>query len=262
MRYFVPMLTFPKGEQRTAIEKFGGLPWGLPAEDWPLCSECNRPLTHLFSLKHHYERLDLGREGRFVLVFQCNHDPDVCPTWDETSGANKVVFLDPYGYREALTPLPEPQPNEMGTEVEHWIRAWEVCEDGLDPAKYSTYFGNHRLPNYRGDREVVKDGRGWGEMFWETRLGNAPGWIEEDTTCWPGVPFYFAGQFSMFPVISEPIPQDRDPALFWEDGAGYTFAAAHYGHGGTAYLFIAPDFMNPQGLFFWQCFDEPEEEAE
>jgi hypothetical protein len=82
MRFFAPVLKLGTNmeSQVQLEEKFGGLPWGLPANRWPNCRESGKPQSMIAQLKHHSEPLDLGKDGRVMFVFQCNHDPGGCET--------------------------------------------------------------------------------------------------------------------------------------------------------------------------------------
>src|SRR5215813_8364744 len=44
--------------QMRLIPKFGGLPWGLPADMWPRCRECSMPMALLAQLPHHGPALE------------------------------------------------------------------------------------------------------------------------------------------------------------------------------------------------------------
>ena len=90
MRCFVPdiRLAAELPEQTKLEEKFGGVPWGLDEELWPTCADCGKHQSLLAQLVHDDTRLNLGREGRVLLVFQCNHSPGMCETETGGSGAN------------------------------------------------------------------------------------------------------------------------------------------------------------------------------
>lgn len=104
------------------------MPWGLPLGQWPLCRECGNPQTHLATLVHHIERLDLGAEGRAVLIFQCGHSPNEtsCETCFTENGANAVVFLNANEIGTELTAPPAPGASR---EIEMRIVKWEERHD-------------------------------------------------------------------------------------------------------------------------------------
>lgn len=234
MRYFTPLLSLvePTSTQSQFQEKLGGLPWGLPTDKWPHCAECGAPLTHLFSLEHHPERLNLGREGRVVLVFQCNDDPGMCETWSASSGANAVLFLDRDEQVTSLTICPK-----VDVEVENEVRidAWQEAEDEVDPLNFAAYFDDSQ--QWALHREVweTEEGEYWQPMFEGTKLGSVPHWIQSASEG-PKAPFQFVGQFQS-----------------WHQVAEESVTTANYGDMGTAYLFIHADPEAPHGEFFWQC---------
>src|SRR5262245_15947067 len=83
--------------QRGLEDKFGGLPWGLRTDLWPMCRHCGRPQSLLAQLSHDDQRLDLGRDGRVLFVFQCCHppwkrDPRECESWSSAAGANACLI--------------------------------------------------------------------------------------------------------------------------------------------------------------------------
>src|SRR5450830_1027219 len=97
MRYFVPVprISTELAQQTRPEDKFGGLPWGLPPQSWPTCVECGASQSLLAQFVHHPVRLDLGREGRLLSVFQCNADPGMCASWERNSGANACLITEP-----------------------------------------------------------------------------------------------------------------------------------------------------------------------
>src|SRR5689334_8522225 len=105
MRYFVPklMLGVLAPKQAALEDKFGGLPWGLSSARWPLCSACHKPQSMIAQLVHHQDRFDLGRAGRVLFVFQCDHNPGGCATWLGDSGANSCFVLEPEELGYGLT---------------------------------------------------------------------------------------------------------------------------------------------------------------
>lgn len=107
MKYFIPelKLAIQLSNQEFYQEKLGGLPYGLPIEKWPICGECNIPLALLAEFVHHDERLNLGREGRVIFVFQCNNNR-ICETWNNQTGANSCFILEPEELTQGITPCP------------------------------------------------------------------------------------------------------------------------------------------------------------
>ena len=281
MRYFVPTLALGalSPPQTQSCDKFGGLPWGLPADKWPLCLGCGHPQTHLATFTHSAGRLDLGADGRAVLVFQCGHSPDEtdCENYAAGSGANAVVFLDAHELGSGLTEPPAP-----GTpkQIEMRVTAWEERDDLVTPDLKPAFLNG--------------DSYGWHDEATETtiasvadgaKLGSVPLWIQGGESFDPA--FRFAAQLGSAYNLPGPIPSaDAAGVTVWhrskEDGrveasepaspdpdlrggiyapgvsplgsvSGYDVDAADFGDLGTGYLFISPDPVTPQGLFLWQC---------
>ena len=189
-------------------------------------------MTHLFSLEHHADRLNLGREGRVVLVFQCNDDPGMCDCWSATSGANTVLFLEREDIHKGLTLPPRP---DTPQEAEVLVQSWQEAEDDVDPANYLAYFDDKQKWELHQDVWETEEGEYWQPMFNGTKLGSVPCWIQSASEG-PMAPFVFVGQFHSSHEV-----------------AGERIEAANYGDAGTAYLFIHPDPEVPQGAFLWQC---------
>ena len=244
MRYYKPELALGVllAPQTERTDKFGGLPWGLPPERWPLCTHCGKPLSHLFELEHHPERLDLGAPGRVAFVFQCNHDPGGCPTWESGSGANAVLILEQSEIGHGLTEPPAP-----GAEIEPEARviSWIALDDLVSEQDYHKFFdddGLDSLPEEMVDRVPLV-----------TKLGGVPRWIQYASEA-PGPPYRFAGQFDSYYQFAGPAPDAGAIRLTAaEDDSGFRCDAANYGDAGVAYLFIDADPERPSGLFFWQC---------
>ena len=295
MKYFVPELALgPLLPPQTELaEKFGGLPWGLSAEQWPLCRECGNPQTHLATLAHHAERLDLGKEGRAVLIFQCGRTPNEtsCEAMDADSGANAVVFLDADKIGIGLTAPPAPGAVH---EIEMRIGKWDERHDSVTPELEASFYNADGFWDEPDEaRKIVEDSIEDG-----ARLGSVPCWVQEPEDIEPG--FHFAAQLAMYYHFPDPIPSadavgsivsirrstedlprydprrwnpdfmyqvhhptHPDPNLrgqiYFSDltlkryGSGFDVEAADFGDGGVAYLFVKPDPVAPKGRFSWQC---------
>ena len=276
MRYFVPDLKLGVllPEQTELCEKFGGKPWGLPAEKWPLCTECGKPLSHLFTLKHSTERLDLGAKNRVVMAFMCNHDPGACETWDSDSGANAVLILEEAELGGGSTNAPEP--GGAQTETEAFIMAWKSGEDDVPVSDEAAFFDDIAYFDLSEERFET--------VYNSTKLCGLPAWIQAPEG--PSVPpFRFTGQFDSGFVFPAPPPSaarafcplyrfrgsereaENPPdgwisppggpaALYVREDETYRCEGPNYGGGGMAYLFLlspaTPDEL-PQGKLLWQC---------
>lgn len=60
-------------DQRRALDRVGGAPWGLPLEVWPSCGSCKEPLTFIGQWQHAEGRLDLGGSGTVLYSFLCTN---------------------------------------------------------------------------------------------------------------------------------------------------------------------------------------------
>lgn len=283
MKYFVPELALGAllPPQSQFVEKFGGLPWGLPLSKWPLCAKCGNPQTHLATFVHNAARLDLGREGRAVLIFQCNHSPNEtdCEIWDAGSGANAVVFLDTSELGSGLTEAPAPGAIK---EIEMQVVWWTEQHDLVTPDLEASFMSGE---SYWADDEAteavtasVADG---------AKLGSVPAWIQGGAKI--DLAFQFAAQLGCSYHFSDPLPTadeigvtisvrsgayplvnyqvteptNPDPTvrgkIYVSDitlmryGSGFDVEAAEFGDGGSGYLFVNPGPDAPQGLFMWQC---------
>jgi len=295
MRYFVPTLALGAllPPQTQLNDKFGGLPWGLPADKWPLCRECGNPQTHLATFLHSAERLDLGAEGRAVLIFQCGRAPNEtnCETFTADGGANAVVFLDAHELGSDLTEPPAPGAFK---EIEMRVTEWVEKHDLVTAESESWFYTADGFWGERDEaRQVVEDSIEDG-----ARLGSVPCWVQEPENV--DSAFRFAAQLSMYYHFPDPIPSadavgvvvsvrrsmeglppfdpsrwdpsliydvqkpaDPDPALrgqiyfsdstFERYGSGFDVEATESGPGGKGYLFVHPDPISPRGLFMWQC---------
>jgi hypothetical protein len=233
MKYFVPELA-PDDElpvQSALEDKFGGLPWGLSSERWPLCASCRSPQSLVAELRHHRERLDLGKEGRVFFVFSCNNDSSRCPTWDMNSGANSVLIVDEEELAEGLK-SPPASPDLTQRQLDRWLDEqvhpeWRVVrwlekEDGI-PESYPGFFGLHYGKLEGFDAEAYE--RYQSKVSQETRLGSVPFWIQFPEGPPEG---RFLGQ----------IDSNCCPA---------------FGDNGIGYLFVTGPASAPRGWFLWQC---------
>jgi hypothetical protein len=245
MHYFVPDLRLASElpTQSQPEDKLGGLPWGLSSSLWPTCRECGKSQSLLAQFIHHPERLDLGRSGRVLSVFQCNHDPAMCSTWEGGSGANACFVTEPEDLEPALAILPDDSPVvEREARVVGWIERDDQIEEKSVPSFFSSaeFFD---LP----EPETAKP-------TWSTRLGSVPRWIQSPDEAPDGLEFI--GQLdSTYSFLSRPSSVDSgivEDVERWE-GRSHYCEGPNLGDGGIAYLFIRKDQSTPMGWFFWQC---------
>jgi hypothetical protein len=247
MRYYIPILRL-SGElppQSSPQDKLGGLPWGLRQTLWPKCTECGKSQSLLAQFVHDNARLDLGRSGRVLSVFQCNHDPGMCPTWEGGSGANACIVTEPNDLIAGLTPLPCDSPL---VEREARVVEWLERDDGITEAQAAHFFSEaefFKLPA----SEMAK-------VTTSTRLGGVPHWIQSpDEASKDGWRFIaqLDSTYSFLlraPTIS--VSGVTEDSEHWE-GRSHYCQGPNLGDGGIAYLFLRNTSTAPEGWFFWQC---------
>lgn len=266
MRYFVPDIRLVDEETHQS-EKLGGVPWGLPSGRWPKCAGCGAPQSLLAQFEHHPGRLDLGRKGRVLFLFQCDSDPGSCETWAANSGANACIVIEPEELTEAATPIPSGSPEPM---LEVRIADWIDKEDGIDPNLAGHFFEDDthlQLP------EEVLD-----KCTTGTRLGGVPSWIQSPDEA-PKGQWRFVGQLDSSYSFYQPPPKSKTNAvegIGWKifksvfrlpaqpsgplhedknrfEGRTHWAQGPNFGDGGIGYIFLKPTDGVPEGLFFWQC---------
>ncbi|MFG6485622.1 hypothetical protein ACG04R_03000 [Roseateles sp. BYS78W] len=243
MNTFIPDLVAPDElPTQTALEdKFGGLPWGLPPQLWPVCADCGLPQTFLSQFVHHPQRLNLGRPGRMLFAFQCMHDPGVCETWDGTSGANACLVLEPEQLQDSPTAVPE---DGVPLELELRVVDWIAQDDGITPEQAQSFLARD-FDTYLALPDAVRD-----LPTGVTRLGSVPLWVQSPEEAPDGNGWRFVGQLEGAHRLQRPPrtrlnPNDEDGTSLWCDGPNFG--------GGLAYLFVDTEASPPQGHLFWQC---------
>ncbi|PTM53238.1 DUF1963 domain-containing protein [Desmospora activa] len=216
-------------KQTSLEDKFGGLPWGLPPERWPLCGECGEPLTFLAQFSSHPQRFSLGKEGRVLFLFSCQDD---CSTFDREAGANAVVIVDRDDLVAGLTAAP-PSFDESLMLAEARVVEWVQYEEPLpDEEKWKCYDRKAWAENEQAlNRQIVH----------RTKLGGFPSWIHRVHSHPQG--YFFAGQYLTGPddfVQSEEIVNATDENNILR----YLLRGIENGIG---YLFINPDAVEPKG---------------
>ncbi|SFI96030.1 hypothetical protein [Thermoflavimicrobium dichotomicum] len=267
MRYFVPDLQLGAflPEPKQFVEQYGGVPWGLPVERWPICAECGEPMTMLAQFQHHPERLPLGKEGRVLYLFQCE-SMQGCATWEAESGANAVIILEPEQIQDHLT-LPPSEKTWILPEAR--VVKWNAKDDGVPVDWQEHFLDGDMYHQWYIDGDLP-------EGLETTKLGGFPEWVQ-----WPEgypKPYYFAGQFDSGLTVEIPegdkqlAEQEKNGYRFYEvspeigqpfvvyiienEKTGerkYNVEFASFGDTGIGYLFVNPDPHQPAGKFLWQC---------
>ncbi len=129
-------LGFQQDEQTELRSKFGGMPWGFPAELWP-----SEDLVLFAQIVHQPPMVDLG--GEYVLHLwhwcdpNCFMDP---PAYEGKRLFSTLLHIDELGNK--LTP--PPRNTDLIGEV--FIDGWIEKEDGFE--SFETKFGGE--PDWRG----------------------------------------------------------------------------------------------------------------
>ncbi len=234
-----------KAELDAPVEKLGGIPFGLPANRWPNCKSCGKSQSLLAQLRHHPERLDLGREGRTLFVFQCNHGQGDCKTWEAFSGANACLVVEPEDLDNVTATVPTDGPV---IEDEVSIAGWLAREDGLSPSIAPQF---HKFETFaKLDQETLS------KVTTLTRLGGVPFWLQNPEDMLQSG-WRFIGQLdSSYSFLTPPaalnkrISEDRDRV----EGRTHIGRGPNFGDGGMAYLFLKEGESAPNACMLWQCF--------
>jgi hypothetical protein len=265
MRFHLPTFEYrPRlGPQTVALDKVGGLPFGLDPAAWPRCADCGKAMSHIAQFVHDEHRLDLGDPRRVLTLWQCEHDPGMCETWSATSGANRATVLTVDEESAHLAPLPD---EETTVFVEARVVAWSEGDDGVTQDQLPMFFDEAR------SREL--DRAWWAAERFTTRLGAVPTFIQSADES-PARPWRFIGQLSGGERISGPVPTaiatgygiQRAVDGGWEmerppgepkgwivvDESGWYLPGANFGDGGMAYVFLDQTSDPPAASMFWQC---------
>ncbi|WP_124726398.1 hypothetical protein [Staphylospora marina] len=257
MKSHIPLLVLhsDKAGGPDAPDRFGGLPAGFPANEWPVCAECGKAMSFLARFRHHPERFPLGREGRVLFLFQC--ESGTCASWEADGGANRVLILEPEQLTEGTATPPDPEvPILPGAWVKDWVEKEDIpAEQAPSAAEWLDFVGG----------PVASDETG-------TKLGGQPEWLQMPEPVEP--PYRFAAQIdhvlllgpeepahylatenkdfrtiSLSPALDPPAEEMDDSG---DDSRVIEFTS--FGDGGRGYLFVNPDPKKPDGYFLWQSW--------
>lgn len=241
MRYFRPDIRLPL-EDEGGAERLGGLPFGLASDAWPTCTECGKSQSLLAQFAHHSDRLDLGREGRALLVFQCNHDAGMCDTWDAASGANACLVLEPEQLARAESAAPADLPP-----LDHCVivAGWIEFTDAVTEEEAASFYDEASYLALNEDLVA--------NVSTSTRLGGVPSWIQSPDESPRG--WRYIGQLDSGYSFLTPPRETR--SWISADPEGWE-GRTHYGEGpnfggGIAYLFLRSGDARPEVRMFWQC---------
>jgi hypothetical protein len=244
MRYYVPDIDVPPDTPEDRfIEKFGGMPFGLRADAWPRCAVCSKSQSPLAQFSHHPERLDLGRDGRVLFVFQCNHDPGMCSTWEAFSGGNRCVIVEPEEVLSTPTLPPDDAP-PLDTCVH--VAGWIARDDPLtvsDAAAYAipaAFWARHKT-----DLKTVT---------WSTRFGSVPRWLQDPEqhlmTNWRFLGQIDSNHSFLRPPTSMPYWVEPDAEHF--EGRTHTCVGPNFCDGIAYIFFRLGEVGQPEAVMMWQ----------
>lgn len=246
MRYFVPdiFLSEELPPQSAPQDKLGGQPWGLKPDHWPTCRGCGKSQTLLAQFVHDSVRLDLGKIGRVLNVFQCAHAPGMCDSWRGGSGANACFVAEPDELTTQTTPLPSDSPP---VEREVRIVKWQQRDDGISEDELQKFF-------ISDDCETPPESL-TEAIYAGTKLGGVPSFVQSPNQA-PTGSWRFVGQLEYaYSFLTAPLGKHRK---IWPDpkhrqGRSQYCDGPNFGDGGTAYIFVRDASPSPVGWFFWQC---------
>jgi hypothetical protein len=245
MFYYTPKVAIGEflPKQTQLEDKFGGLPWGLPQEYWPICEDCGYPIVFLAQFCHHPERLPLGKEGRVLYLFACQDGCDICE-WND--GGTAVVIIEADELTDGLTEPPFlPEPSRFGTRFEILSEArvieWERHQEGLADQEGWKCFDEEEWCELELD--LSPD-----DISHETKLGGFPNWLHRPII--PPHSYRFVGQYNTGPSYFK----DPDHVVDALDENGLL----RYNFGGNSncigFLFVDPDPVRPKGKLVFDVY--------
>jgi hypothetical protein len=245
LKIHIPKFVFAgtsDAKQKDSTIKFGGLPVGLSVERWPICRECEVPMSFLFQMKHHADRLPLGKEGRVLYLFQCENGGS-CSTWEADGGCNQVLIQESDAWKEE--PLSDLPHNKTTLLPDLAVRDWETIE--------------------------VKDQE---EHSYWTHFGGSPIWIQSSEDLGAGYDFVGQLDYGVHVSVSDlselPIEETseyngkksykvkvKENNYVWIselDADTYFCPLANFGDSGSGYVFVNIANGIASGKFIWQCY--------
>jgi len=227
--FFHPTSSRRASAARASRDRLGGLPFGLPAECWPICIECGETQTFLAQFAHDAQRLDLGREGRGLFLFLCGRKAG-CATWD--SGANACLVVEPEALLGTQSVRPEDAPPILGA---FHIPGWEAREDGIPEEEMGHLYKEPQFERLPYEMRAKALGC--------TRLGGIPAWIQNPLP-WAGEDWRFLGQVDSLDWFASEESGHRELER--------EYAGPNFGDSGMAYIFMKQGDP-PAVAMSWQC---------
>lgn len=204
---------FREGASDGLVAKLGGLPWGLPVGLWPVCRECDRPMSHLAQLPA-ADAIAIG-EDEVLFVFKCEWD-SVCSFWEADGGANFVFTVARSSLGDDPTPVPTEAPDGPPAVLrELAIEGWRAGDDGAPTELEDAFYDYER---HRVLPAEIAHPHDWASA-WRTKAGGAPYWTAN------GVPETLPGRLLL----------QLDT---WVDVDSEEVAIANFCSDGTAYVLV------------------------
>lgn len=248
--YYLPSLEFIPGVNSPIHfeDKFGGLPWGVARERWPRCAHCGSVQSLLTQLRHDPPRLDLGRAGRILYVFQCARwHENGCDSFDPASGANACFVLEP---EELCADGPVDSDATRLVHLETRVLSWEWHVETLRAEFAGDYFDPADWWMVPIDERYAISGA--------TKLDGIPFWGNAGPYYVPTGNWRFVLQLSDYHFIPGDISEAAAaylaamnmPLLRDKSRAGWNCPWANFGQG-VGYVFLSEE--EPiKGVFTWQ----------
>lgn len=224
-----PTLTIaqPAGVTATTASKFGGLPWGFPADaatPWPVCTECDCPMSFLAQFAHgdHLPRIGAGHS---LFLFKCERD-SICSFWEADGSANACIVVPHGRMGEAFVTMPHGGTAKLASQLagadgmprsaatpahdsddapvllELWVSGWRAQDDGIPPELEAHYY-DQRF-NHLPEAQQVPHGF---DSVHCTKAGGVPYWTGNGNTCIPAEPGRMLLQIDNFLAVDGISPQ-------------------------------------------------------
>ncbi len=213
------------GEQICLRSKLGGVPWGLPADRWPVC--CGHPQKLLAQLCHEPPMLDLGTPGAVLHLFQCLECLDISDAGNE--GAAFVLDRSQLGDGLVRVPGDDAELDMGGPLIgEFWLTGWQEEDDGIPPPRLPEFFDERAYWALQDEFPNVD----WYDEQGRTRFGGGPRWTGNGPQLFPPSPYEFCCQLDNFLTLAGPAPAP--------DAVGCTVAEYDLASGKPAFSHLQP----------------------
>lgn len=217
-------MSFRESKQATSVDFFfGGEPFGLPREQWPLSKSNRQPMQFICQLPFGPDKFPGTAESVAYIFMSVGEDEEA--TWDPDSGENAVVIVPRNQTTGSVTHGEAPR---LCRYVKKWWRSRlssEVCvyATGLEIAQDPEFLSRDVLMNLSEDQIEQYYAKIEGN-----KVGGVPRFIQDDE-----LPFSEAWSLLM--------QLDSTTVPFY----------INFGDCGIGYVFLNHD--GSQAKFLWQC---------